>query len=1040
VRKCLLLSLVFGLMCFTLLGKTQTYATPLDQFTPTPKEQEWLSQHTHIRFTGDPNWLPFEAFEGDQYVGIVASFLKEFEDRLSIQKPFERIPSDSWSHTLAMAEQGQVDVVSGDLADENLRRTHTFTEPFLRSPLVIVSYEMGSAVNDLNALGDDAIGIIKGYGYTWDLWEAYPQTNMIEVADVSDGLAKLESGMIRYLVMTQTLGQFTLAQHPNNTLHIRGQLPITVDLGFAVRNDWPELLAMLNRVIASIPPHMQHQIAQTWYLNNADRFTDYSSWWTLASILIIAVCVLLGWVYTLRLQQLKIQEQRKNYADALLGINAGDWWISLPNQALHVSEAFLSQLNAASHRIAHLNDLINTITPQDQPSAIKAFDTLLTGHTSLELECRLQAKDQSVIWVKIKGKAIKHHKDGTASRISGIIEDISDRKAHELELKQFKQFAHHSSQGMGIAGFDTQIHYLNPTLMQWLEGTLLTDHEVKRRHIAQYYPEKYRAFLKDTVFPTILKEGYWKGELELLASDGTTIPTYETFFLIRDENGNPEFIGDIMIDMSLQKAAQHALEHAKIQADQANASKSTFLANMSHEIRTPLNAVLGYSQLLLHDPSFNEEQQGQLRRIQTAGQRLLRLINDVLDLSKIEAGKLTLNNESFDLFQECEDIVHLHQAKGEEKQLSVVYEPEISPNEWVRTDRTKLGQILSNLLDNAIKFTPKGRVTLQAKRTGDEISFLVTDTGPGISYEDQRQLFRPFVQGQSGNQQGGTGLGLVLSRRLAELLGGLLKLNSQQSLGTQVLVKLPLPAIKDSTSTAGALKPTSQTVHQRGLTALVVEDDEMSRDILVQILNRTGFKTYVAHSGRQGIELAHLRQPDIIFTDIRMPEMDGVEMLRRLRTQSFTRDLPIIAVSASSLEHERRFYLDQGFDDFVGKPVDFNELIRVIQEHLQLTPASNLQNPNNPIKNKVESDLYTESTTQAQNTEVLSKGDTFHLKSALDAAQAGDVDQTALHFSNISDHLNDHLRSTVDQSLKRYDLESVSNAISRYLTDHSNST
>ena len=247
-------------------------------------------------------------------------------------------------------------------------------------------------------------------------------------------------------------------------------------------------------------------------------------------------------------------------------------------------------------------------------------------------------------------------------------------------------------------------------------------------------------------------------------------------------------------------------------------------------------------------------------------------------------------------------------------------------------------------------------------------------------------------------------------------------------------------AIKDSTSTAGALKPTSQTVHQRGLTALVVEDDEMSRDILVQILNRTGFKTYVAHSGRQGIELAHLRQPDIIFTDIRMPEMDGVEMLQRLRTQSFTRDLPIIAVSASSLEHERRFYLDQGFDDFVGKPVDFNELIRVIQEHLQLTPASNLQNPNNPIKNKVESDLYTECNSQAQNTEVLSKGDIFHLKSALDAAQSGDVDQTALHFSNISDHLNGHLRSTVDQSLKRYDLESVSKAISRYLTDHSNST
>jgi PAS domain S-box-containing protein len=193
---------------------------------------------------------------------------------------------------------------------------------------------------------------------------------------------------------------------------------------------------------------------------------------------------------------------------------------------------------------------------------------------------------------------------------------------------------------MGMAGFDTQIQYLNPTLMQWLEGSILTDEEVGKRHISQYYPEKYRTLIQETVLPTILSEGYWKGELELISADGSTIPTYETFFLIRDENGNPQFIGDIIIDMSLQRSAREALEHAKVQADQANASKSTFLANMSHEIRTPLNAVLGYSQLLLNDPNFTQDQQGQLKRIQTAGQRLLSLINDVLDLSKIEAGKL----------------------------------------------------------------------------------------------------------------------------------------------------------------------------------------------------------------------------------------------------------------------------------------------------------------------------------------------------------------------------------------------------------------
>lgn len=404
---------------------------------------------------------------------------------------------------------------------------------------------------------------------------------------------------------------------------------------------------------------------------------------------------------------------------------------------------------------------------------------------------------------------------------------------------------------------------------------------------------------------------------------------------VRDEQGNAVGILGIGRDISVQKNAEKQMSLAKEAAEQATRAKSRFLANMSHEIRTPLNAVLGYTQLLMRDEQFTGNQRERLQLILVASQRLLGLINDVLDLSKIESGVLNLRKEYFDLHQEVADIQTIMAERAHNKGLNLITQVDLPDPYVVKGDRQKIGQILLNLLGNAIKFTPQGSVSLYVAHLADEVEFVIGDTGPGISEQELAELFAAFKQGQAGEDAGGTGLGLTLSRHLAEGMGGSLKLSS--ILGQGTLAHLRLPLVSEN-----IVLDTRNTQHNARLElgtqckVLVVEDDLASCEILVDLLQQIGCETYAAHDGREALALCLAQSFDIIFTDIRMPNINGLEMLRRLRTLSSYKDTPIVAVSASSLEHERAYYLAQGFQEFIGKPYAFDDVFNALHKFAQV--------------------------------------------------------------------------------------------------------
>ena len=423
----------------------------------------------------------------------------------------------------------------------------------------------------------------------------------------------------------------------------------------------------------------------------------------------------------------------------------------------------------------------------------------------------------------------------------------------------------------------------------------------------------------------------YRHEQWLVAADGKLHMLDTLKLAVRDLNQQTYGILGIGRDITDKHELITELAKAKEAAEEAARAKSRFLANMSHEIRTPLNAVLGYTQLLMRDSQLAGSQRERLHLILNASQRLLGLINDILDLSKIESGALNLRQEYFDLQQEVGDILALVRERAEVKGLQLHAHLALPTPFIAKGDRQKIGQILLNLLGNALKFTHQGSVSLAVNAQPDQVEFVISDTGPGISAAELADLFAAFKQGRSGEDSGGTGLGLTLSRHLAEAMGGSLHLTSSPGEGTQAFLRLPLRNEQVMLGERVGMNHGVALAPGQSLRALVVEDDRASCDILVDLLRQIGCSVSAAGDGRAGLALCEQQHFDIVFTDIRMPGMNGLEMFQRLRALAHYQSVPVVAVSASSLEHERSFYLKQGFQEFIGKPYAFDDVFSALR-------------------------------------------------------------------------------------------------------------
>ncbi len=460
-------------------------------------------------------------------------------------------------------------------------------------------------------------------------------------------------------------------------------------------------------------------------------------------------------------------------------------------------------------------------------------------------------------------------------------------------------------------------------------------------------------------------------ESQVRRRDGTIIWISEKARAVRDASGGLLFYEGIVDDVTEKIGAAEALREANAilekrvaertgqlreanlalqeeiavrkraeeEAERANRAKSMFLANMSHEIRTPLNAVLGYAQILARKTGLPPDAQNTLTAISESSNHLLRLIEGILDLSKIEAGKVDLQPIDFDLGALLRAIDAIFRQPAEQKGVRLVVETLGNLPVWVHGDQGKLRQVLINLTSNAVKFTERGDVRLRVipEESEDAYRFEVIDHGPGLPAEFHTEIFEMFQQTAEGIRQGGTGLGLPISKKLLEIMGSRLELNSQPHWGSNFYFRLRLPPLEGALSTQAH----DEDIHHRlaaghSVRALVIDDLKVNRDILRQMLCEVGCQVKTAERGDEALDLVMQQTPDIVFIDARMPGMDDMQAVDGLRQNSGAHPPKMVCYSASAFEHEWQKYRAAGFDAFLPKPLSYERICECLSALLDV--------------------------------------------------------------------------------------------------------
>jgi PAS domain S-box-containing protein len=576
------------------------------------------------------------------------------------------------------------------------------------------------------------------------------------------------------------------------------------------------------------------------------------------------------------------------------------------------------------HQLIHYKYMDGTLYPMEKCRIYQAFLSGMETHMEGEVFWRA---DGTGFYVECWSHPQLHH--GVVVGAVVTFMDITERVKANRELIKLSRAVETSPASVVITDLDGTIEYVNP---KFTEVTGYSAEEVIGQNPRILKSGTFSQRIYEKLWQTILAGEVWQGEFHNKKKNGESYFEAATISPIRDDKGNVAYFVAVKEDITERKRTERQLKKSMAAAEAVNHAKSEFLANMSHEIRTPMNAIIGFSHLCLQS-RLEPEQQDYLEKVYRSANSLLGIINDILDFSKVEAGKMEVEKIPFRLDTVLRSAADIASIRAAEKGLALHFDKEPGIPQALAGDPLRLGQVLNNLIGNAIKFTEAGEVTvrigIESQDSGHFVlGFAVRDTGIGMTPEQIGKLFQSFSQADTSTTRkyGGTGLGLAISRRFVELMGGTMWVESTPGKGSVFAFNLPFASQHEELTVDTGKTSVPALASLSGLRVLLVEDNELNRQLATKLLMRAGMEVSTANDGAEAVEAVKQRKFDAVLMDVQMPNMDGLEATRAIRRDPALAELPIIAMTANVMTGDRERCLAAGMSDYLSKPIQHNVL------------------------------------------------------------------------------------------------------------------
>jgi PAS domain S-box-containing protein len=916
----------------------------------TKKEKDWLAQHQTIKYVYDPDWAPFEwTNDVGIHTGILADILQIIEQRSGIA--LQAIKTETWKESVALVKNGKADMFSGLVKNSDRLKYLNFSsrDIYTYSAAILTRYDDTQSYTNFQNLKNTTIALIDKNALGIYVKNKYPDLHYIYVNGTQEGLKSVLTKKADIFLVNIATAKYFINKGYRSQLKISSNLEYTFHLKIALSKRMPAVvLSIIDKTIASISEDELNEIFTKWTEIQVKKEFDIK---LAIEILLGILTIILFLLYhnrklkqlvlektaklqdALSQQELLVQQRTKELAiskqrleNTTNALSDAIYYKDLNLKYTWVNDAFCKYINLPREKIIGQDDLALF----NEEISIKANfqDTqLIERGESIYFEDRVRNEFDKVVYITAQ-KHLLVDSTGHPYAIAGTIKDITKQKEIEIEIRRQKEFVQtliDSQEQLIITSDGKRLISANETFLDFFSIASVSD--FSKEYGYECICEAFSEDAPAGYLHPMMGDETW---IDYLVSHSFEKKVHKA--IIRKES--TDFIFSVTAAQlpgpKNIKAAVFTditeLEKATIMAELANKSKSEFLANMSHEIRTPMNAIIGFSELL-HEQIEDKRLKQFTKTIQSAGHTLLELINDILDISKIEAGKLEISASPTNPYHLIEETANIFSLKTQEKGLSILIDIDKSIPQSIIIDEVRVRQILLNLIGNAVKFTHEGYIKISAKptkiddiRSTVDLLISVKDSGIGIKENQLEKIFKSFEQqdGQDNKEFGGTGLGLSISKKLAQMMDGELTVSS--TFGEGATFTLVLPNVNIS-SIIIEKEDTQKEIKYifKPATVLIVDDILNNRELVEQNFKNTSINFYTAKNGKEATEVALTQDIDLILMDIRMPVMDGYEASEIIKEAK--PDLPIVALTASVMQDEFDNMKDKNFDGYLRKPI-----------------------------------------------------------------------------------------------------------------------